>query len=203
VGSITDCYYEPWLGERYAAAQTLILSESAYSWTEDGEILQPAPSHPTDCVEWAIERFDEVPGSSYFGKMTRALCGRQDPSRSERLDAWNYYAYSIYIPRTVGEGAASPKTTAMWAAAKPQFQSLIARLQPRKIIVTGHEAWGKMPDECCAMLADNLQAYRLPSGKLAWCLAIAHPANRTNGFRWEEVAAQIKAFRGTTFPESL
>jgi hypothetical protein len=200
-------FYWPWVGANFAKSRTLILSESAYDWEEDGVACQPTPDHPSVCVNWAVEKFDEVPGTNYFGKMTRALSGLENPNVKERRDAWNGYAYSIYVSGSVGAGAGKRPTTTMWAAAEAGFTDLIAKIrpEPHKIIVTGGDMWKNMP-ECQAMLTSELQAFALPADRgtrLIWALALPHPSNRTEGFYWPDIAQRIAIFKEASFPADL
>ncbi len=137
----------------------------------------------------------------YFTSITRAICDNEEPLIDERKTAWQQYAYAIYVPGSVGEGPGVRPDTAMWSAAKEQFLNLIDELKPDKILVTGYELWKKMPETDCYM-TDRLQAYCIRStGHLAWCLALPHPANRTEGFNWAVVGKQIKLFREASFPK--
>jgi hypothetical protein len=71
--------------------------------------------------------------------------------------------------------------------------------QPIKVIVTGKTMWSEMPDTCSTLLPD-IQAYKLNDGKLVWCLALPHPSNSTQGFRWNEIGESIRIFAATKFP---
>lgn len=98
-------YYKPWRGRAFERTGILLLSESAYTWIDDGIERNPSRNHPSECVRCSIDRFDDrhFKLSRYFKLMTRALCRREAPSRSERMRAWNDVAYSIYVPRSVRE----------------------------------------------------------------------------------------------------
>jgi hypothetical protein len=181
------------------------MSESAYSWRNDGQLLHPPPNHPTNSVKWAIEDFGDVKSSAYIKRVTQAICHKSEPSRAERTSAWDEYAYWIYIPGSVGEGAGGRRTEKMWKAGKRDFERLVEGLEPEpeKVIITSLSAWKNMK-ESDVHLTDTLQAYRLKSsGSLMWCLAVPHPASRKRGkgFRWSEIAEQIALFRSTVFPK--
>jgi hypothetical protein len=194
---MSERYYTPWVGAEYPNTKTLIISESAYSWEgDDGEVYHPSPNHAVETVEECI---NELPTNRYVRQITRAICGKNDPSMIERRSAWAQYAYSIYIPDTVGIGPGGHRTPAMWAAGAQQFLSLINDFDVEKVVITGLTAWGMMPD-CEVYLTDELQAYRRRNGRLTWCLAVPHPANRHQGFNWDGVSQQISLFRATSFP---
>jgi hypothetical protein len=196
---MAERFYDPWCGSEYAKTKTLLLSESAYSWDgEEGEIKHPSRNHAKETVEWAIK---ELADNRYVRLMTRAICGKTDPSLEERQLAWGQYAYSIYIPGTVGKGPGGVRTPEMWEAGAPQFIGLVNDLAVEKVIITGKTIWRNMPD-CDVYLTDDLQAYRRRGGQLTWCLAVPHPANRYQGFDWQVVGDQIRYFRATTFPST-
>ena len=46
-------------------------------------------------------------------------------------------------------------------------------------------------DSTDSKMHDCVEAYRLPSGKLAWCLAIKHPSRF---FSWSKAHLLIRAF---------
>lgn len=91
-----------------------------------------------------------------------------------------------------------------WNAAEREFPKLVRMVKPKKIVVTGLDAWANMPRECAVELGDKLQAYRF-GRSLIWCLAVPHPANRSRGqgFKWREIAERMEAFRKARFPERL
>ncbi len=39
-----------------------------------------------------------------------------------------------------------------------------------------------------------IQAYKLNDGSLAWCLALPHPSNKKDGFKWQRVQKRIQKF---------
>lgn len=199
-------YYAPWIGRNYKRTRILLMSESAYSWRDDGQLCHPPRNHPIKSVEWAIDHFGDVQYcAQYFKRVTQAICHKREPSKAERTSAWDEYAYWIYIPGSVGEGAGGRRTEKMWEDGERDFKGLVERLTPRpeKVIITSLSAWEKMP-ESDVHLTDTLQAYRLKSsGNLIWCLAVPHPASRKRGkgFRWSDIAEQIALFRSTVFPK--
>jgi len=199
---VAGAYFEPRFGRKYDTTRVLILSESAYSWRDkDGKVVNPSPSHPTENLRyWGIDHFDK-PG--YYMAMGRALCGKKIPSRDELERAWDEYAYTIFVQGTVGLGAKSRPTDKQWQEAGPHFMSLIEKIRPLKVIVTGKTMWNRhMPGCTGPHLCDDVQAYKLSDGTLVWCLAVPHPANRKKGvgFQWEWVGKNIRTFRSINFP---
>jgi hypothetical protein len=194
-------YFKPWIGKSYSTTKVLILSESVYSWREDDKLIDPPPSHTANNVRhWGIKHFGK---RGYYTSMGRALCGAKMPATAELRKAWNDYALRPFVQGSVGEGWTSRPTKKQWQDAAACFPSLIERLRPRKIVVTGKTMWNyHMPDCTGAYLSDDLQAYKLSDGSLVWCLAVPHPANRKlkEGFQWERVGRAIHAFRSAEFP---
>ncbi|MGH9605485.1 MAG: hypothetical protein ACRD3N_07275 [Terracidiphilus sp.] len=190
--------FEPWIGKNYGKSKLLVLSESAYSWQEDGSLVHPGPSHPTCQVLHWMEHFGK---QKYHTAMARALCGKEMPTYEERKRAWNGVAFSIFVPGTVGLGARNRPKREMFDKAVGPFLDLLENIRPHKVLVTGKAMWNQMPG-CQAYLCDGLQAYMLSNGPLVWCLAVPHPCNREKGegFAWERVAAAIRAFRAASFP---
>jgi len=190
---MTGQFYVPWMGANFSSTRTLLLSESAYDWEgEDGEVCSPSANHPTESVTWAIDVFP-AQEARYFNAVTRAICRKQDPTVQERRAAWDDYAYTIYIPGSVGFGPGARSTAETWDRARSQFRGLISDLQPRRIIITGREAWREMP-ECDVELVRDLQAYRLSDRQLVWCQALPHPRNQIEGFAWQRFAECIALF---------
>jgi hypothetical protein len=206
-------HYRPWIGSRYADSRFLVLSESAYDWGDEASPKRPTTDHPEITVMEAISDFDEGTVPAYFVTMTRALCGKDDPTKDERRAAWGNCAYSIYVPESVGYGARTRPTSEHWKKAKGLFPQLIDQLRPKparelvrpsKILVTGYGAWKNMM-ECVAKLTDELQACRLggPDSELTWCLAVPHPTAPHEGTGWQDISQQIALFLATTFPSNL
>ncbi len=200
---MSGSYFVPRIGRKYNTTKVLILSESAYSWLdEDGEVVDPGPSHPTENLNfWGIEHFGK---RVYYTPMGQALCGKKSPSRDELEQAWDEYAYTIFVQGTVGLGAKSRPTKEQWLEAEPNLISLIEKMTPRplKIIVTGKTMWNNHMKCTGPHLCDDIQAYKLSDGTLVWCLALPHPANREAGvgFQWEWVGQHIRTFRSFDFP---
>lgn len=123
------------------------------------------------------------------------------PTAEQMCQVWDEYSYTVFVQESVGQGAGTRPTLEHWQKAGPLFLSLLEKIRPLKIIVTGKDMWGKML-ECYARLLDDLQAYRLSNGELVWCLALPHPANRREGFNWERIGESIHLFSATNFPTS-
>ncbi len=194
---MSSAYFEPWVGPAFSETNTLILSESTYDWVgDDGQAYTPQPSHPEDSIAWNIEHFGK---NSYFTAMNRVLSGESNPSAETMRACWDRHAYTIFVQQTVGVGAGVRPNDEQWQEAGPHFLELLAQLRPRKVIVTGKDMWNCMP-ECSVRLLDDLQAYSLPDGQLVWCLALPHPANRTEGFAWQKISESVRVFEATEFP---
>jgi hypothetical protein len=190
-------YFSPWIGKRYDSNRILVLSESTYDWTgEDGEIYTPQPSHAQDSIPWHIKHFGQ---NRYFTALTRVLCGEKQPSVKRMEQVWNDYAYTVFVQGSVGYGPGTRPTPNQWTEAGAHFLLLLERIRPQKVIVTGLDMWAEMP-ECATGLLDDLQAYRLSNGDFVWCLALPHPANRRQGFSWDEISEKVRLFRASIFP---
>jgi hypothetical protein len=188
--------YQPFVGSGFADSRFLIVSESAYSWIEAGELKHPRESHPSDTIEYTIKHFG---GSNDFGRrMTMALTGRRDPSEDQRRLAWSRYAYTIYVQDTVGDAPRQRPIREMYERAKEPFLALLEKQQPRRILVVGLDAWKYMPD-ADAFLVRDLQAYKLKSGTLAWCMAVGHAAG-SEWPGWEALHKAIAVFRDLNLP---
>jgi hypothetical protein len=192
--------YKPFIGRRYAETRFLLVSESAYSWLDpdSGDLAHPEENHPTLEVADVVQVFDKM-RDGYLRRVTMALTGKRDPSREEREAAWHDCAYTIYFPGTVGDAPRIRPNDQLHVRAKQQFLELLPTLNPRRVVVTGFETWGAMPDPSI-YVARDFQAYRLPSGELSWVLAIGHPT----GSSWEGWAIaheQIQYFRQMILPE--
>jgi hypothetical protein len=198
---VAEPYFEPRIGSKYETTKALILSESVYSWHDkEGKIVHPSPSHPTENLEcFGIDNFGK---RGYFTAMGRAICGTNKPSREQLKRAWDDYAYTVFVQSSVGVGAKSRPTEKQWQDAGAPFISLIDKIRPLKVIVTGKTTWKMMPGCTVSYLCDEVQAYKLSDGALVWCLAVPHPSNRKKGegFQWERVGEGIRAFRSIEFP---
>ncbi len=196
-------YFKPWMGGNYESTRLLILSESAYSWEENGKRVNPGPSHPANTVKCLGIKY---PGhNKYFRGLGKALCGVGSPTRSELEKAWDDCAYSIYIQETVGLGPKPRPTRNQFDEAGTAFVELVERIRPRKVVITGMTTWNRMPAFHGPHMCEHLQAFRLQDGSLVWCLAVPHPSNRQKGqgFVWERVAGALQAFRAAKFPMKL
>lgn len=191
-------FFKPYKGNKFSATKLLVLSYSAYSWRDrSGKVHTPQPSHPKKSLQWSLDEGPSKP--RYFAGMSRALCGCKAPTSKEARKAWNEYAYTIYIQRTIGLDPRSKPTHKQFEEAGPAFLALIEKLRPLKVIVTGKTMWNKMP-RTSAHRGNNVQAYTLPDGTLVWCLAIPHPSNSTEGFNWKKVSENIRRFRAAKLP---
>jgi hypothetical protein len=197
----TNCF-EPWIGKKYNSTRVLILSESAYSWRDKNhKLIDPTPSWVIDNLRYfGINHFGK---RGYYTSMGRALCETKKPTKTELRGAWNEYACIPFVQSSVGEGWKSRPTKRQWLDAATHFKSLIEKLRPLKIIVTGKTMWDNhMPDCDGPHLCTDIQAYKLSDGTLVWCLAVPHPSNRKKGegFQWEWVGKYIRTFRSIKFP---
>jgi hypothetical protein len=190
-------YFKPYIGSRYSTTKLMILSESAYDWLEGRKQVTPPPTHPRQSLLWAIATFSQRRG--YFVGMSRAICGTRIPTHKEMKAAWSEYAYTIFVQGTVGQGARRRPTAKQFRDAGPPFFSVLEKLRPRKVIVTGTDLWKSMPNTS-VQFRDDLQAYGLADGTLVWCLAFPHPSNSTVGFRWQDVNERIRVFRLEKLP---
>ncbi len=189
-------YFKPWRGKKFSISRLLILSESAYGWRDDDrKVRTPLRTAAMTSLLWSIRHFREV---KYFTLMTRALCGSESPTLVQRRKAWNEYAYNIYVQGTVGFGARSRPKRKQFRDAGPHFLTLIEKIRPLKIIVTGTTLWNNMPP--ASVHRRGRKAYMLKDGSLVWCLAVPHPANRTVGFDWKRVRKSILRFRSAKLP---
>ena len=196
---MNERYFQPWVGKNYPASRILLLSESTYDWLNDeGEVATPQSTHPGDSLLWNVEHFGR---NRYFTQMNRSLCGKHTPSVGEMMEVWQDLAYTIFVQDSVGFGSGVRPAGTHWQQAGPHFLNLLEELRPTKVIVTGKEMWDRMPD-CSVRLVDDIQAYKLKDNSLIWCLALPHPANRTQGFSWEAISASISLFRAAIFPAS-
>lgn len=197
---MTKPYFRPWQGSNYAKHRTVILSESVYDWPANGDWLSAKPEHAIRSVEQAIKQEDHA---QYFRLLTRAICECENPTPAQRRERWNDFAYTIYVQRSVGRGAGVRPGKSLWEEAREMFPQQLEGIEPkpRKLIITGRDAWNRMPDAPVWLLAD-LQAYNA-DGELLWCLALPHPANRNEGFEWRKIGASIRAFMATPFPLSI
>jgi len=193
-------YFKPCIGKKFSAKKLLILSYSAYSWRDDhGKVQTPQRSHPKDSLGWAFEDFRNGDYRRYFTGMSRALCRCKSFAVEEAKKVWDECAYTIYIQRTVGLGARTKPTSEQFKNAGPHFLTLIEKIRPSKVIVTGKTMWNQMPRTSVYRGAD-LQAYKLSDGTLVWCLAVPHPSNSTVGFQWKKVGESIRRFRSAKLP---
>jgi hypothetical protein len=194
---MAERYFQPWIGQRFSQSRTLLISESAYDWPgDDGNVYTPQPTHPKESMEWNIDHFGK---NRYFSQINRVLCTKLSPTREEMQNAWQELVYMIYVQKSVGVGPSVRPKAAHWSDAGPHLMTLLEDLRPLKVIITGKDAWNRMPD-CSARLLDDIQAYRVKDGILVWCLALPHPANRNEGFAWKPIAESVKWFRATQFP---
>jgi len=191
-------YFKPWIGKNYCNTRILVLSESAYSWSEaDGTIGNPTPSHPKNSVLSCIDTF---PSRGYFRSMCRALCGIEYPSKDQIKKMWGDYAYTIYVQRTVGQGARKRPSPKQWEEGAQHFLQLIEEIRPLKVIVTGLDMWNNHMPYTYDQRDDYLQAYKLSDGTLVWCQALPHPCNSRIGFKWEKIGENIRRFKSAKLP---
>lgn len=177
--------WEPWRGQHYGN-HLLLLGESCYAWRNNGQLCHPAPNHPVNIVEAAIE---DPPGYGRFMVcMTRALSGTQNPTEVQAQMGWQSVAFTNYVPVSVGEGPAGRPSQAMWDQAYGEWNELLNTLRPRKIIVLGLTMWSNMPDTQ-VQIDKVVQGYTLRNGSVAMCYAIKHPAR---GPGWNEYARFIR-----------
>lgn len=181
--------WKPWIGRRFAELRLLLLGESAYSWLENGEVVHPSAEHSIGLVE---ELLAGKP-VKFMRTLSRGLTGEENPDAQRLQHVWDCVAFTNYVPGSVGEGAAIRPAPHMWDSATNLFPSLLAQLEPRRIIVLGKTMWSKMPPSDI-YFTDDVQGYRLPSGRMAMCWAVDHP----RGLSWRNLAAVIQFSCGDT-----
>lgn len=198
----SEQYFEPFIGDRYemSKCKTLLISESTYDWLgDDGLIHSPGTTHAEDSVKYQMEHFKQ---NRYFTAINRAMTGKAEPTEDEMRTAWNEFAYSIFVQKTVGAAARMRPSDAQWQGAANLLLPLLEKLRPERVIVTGIEMWKHMPDTK-VQLSGDVQAYELRNGDLVWCLAVPHPANTVSGFQWWNVARYIRTFRRISLPQNV
>lgn len=175
--------WNPWVGSRYAERRTLLLLESCYAWEdeESQEILLPTPDHPRVIVEAEIKK--PLSNAQTINRLTRAVSGCQWPSPEQAEAAWNRYAYTNYVPVSVGLGSSARPTENAWKQAAEEWPTLISLLSPRTIIVLSKLCWGYMPTTQFRDSESNPfngnkcnEGYRLANGDVAMCYVIQHPS---------------------------
>jgi hypothetical protein len=107
---------------------------------------------------------------------SRALANEESPTRDRLRSVWNRVAFTNYISDTVGDGAGTRPTPAMWEAAKQEFLPQLSKLHPnpKRLIVLGKDMWNAMPDTEIH-ITDDVQGYRLGDHVII-CCALFHPA---------------------------
>ncbi len=198
MAATAEQYYIPWVGANYDQHRLLVVSESAYTWKDGDEWIDPLPSHPTRSVLYNIENFGLT---TYFKAVNRALSGKESPTRDELQKVWNECAYTIFVQKTVGLKEDRPSEE-QWVEASTLIPDLLERLRPAKMIVTGRTVWNRMPNTFFQISAD-VQAYKLQDDNLVWCLALPHPRNSTEGFKALIVGEYIKGFRRLALPKRV
>jgi hypothetical protein len=178
--------WEPWIGQHYSERRTLLLAESCYDWDADGVSHKPQPDHPTFIVRDAIEALNETSNrtSPTMLKLTRAICGCGDPTSQQASDAWRRFAFTNYVPTSVGHGASCRPSPKAWRHAAKEWPDLLNKLRPRNVIVLGKKMWCHMP-EAQKIIDGNVQGYVLEGGNVAMCFATSHPSR---GPGWKEYA---------------
>ena len=197
---MTDILQENRVREGANYQGLFVLGESAYSWeNEQGVIEHPDPEHhATGVVEWAIEAWEHERIPPFLACVTRALSGKFDPNERERRDAWDSCDFANYVTETVGLGAGNRPTPEMWEKAKKPFLALVEKRKPSRIIVTGKELWVNMP-ETAAHFCDDIQAYTLADGALAWAMCTGERRH----LGWEKLARAIALFRSLNLPATM
>ena len=127
------------------------------------------------------------------------------PDETQRETAWRSVAYSVYIQRAMETIKERPNPND-FKIAQIAFQELIETIKPARIVVTGLTAYNNLPKpdkerlEPALSLERTLKAFRLSSGKLAWCLGVPHPQSRKPRYRWEEIGERVECFRRAELP---
>jgi hypothetical protein len=178
--------FKPWIGPEYEITRLLILGESAYSWSEDGEPQHPSPQHSKDTVEDSIDSFPDC--TRFFAMISRALANEESPTQNRLQFVWNRVAFTNYISETVGVGARVRPTLTMWADAQRDFLADVSKLKPypKRLIVLGKTLWSRMPNTQ-VFITDDVQGYRWDE-HVMMCNALYHPAA---GLSWRQLASVI------------
>jgi hypothetical protein len=187
---------EPWIGSQFKKTRVLILSESIYSWYWGARLCHPPIDHHRRQVEIAINGTGKKRG--YFHAMSKVLTALVNSSPEQRQKVWSGYALAPYIPMSIGIGARARPTRAHWHEGSRHFRGLLEKLRPAKIVVTGLTTWNQMP-HTQVQRGKFVQAYRLGDGSLVWCLALPHPSNKKDGFKWQQVQRRLQKFLDTDF----
>lgn len=174
-----------WVGSEYDAGRLLLLGESAYSWREEDDIVDPGPSHAENLVRGAISG----QRGRFMTMLTRALAKSDHPSTEQAQAAWDRAAFLNYVDGTVGIGARIRPTDEQWYAATQSFRQTLEELRPKTIIVLGRALWSHMPD-ADIWLTDDVQGYRLSDRSVTMCWAVSHPSS-SGGLSWSRLSDLI------------
>ena len=180
--------WQPWIGSQFAESRILLLAESCYDWQDKtGEWVFAKSNQPVENIE--AVRVNPTDGAKTIKTLTRAICSSDRPISEQSSARWDRFAYTNYVPVSVGRGATVRPTKEAWSQAEQEWPFLLAHIQPKAILVLGKGLWGYMP-ETQDVRTKNIQAFAVPGAEMAWCFAVQHPAH---GPSWSVYAAWIAA----------
>jgi hypothetical protein len=193
-GTADGVYFIPWIGERYATAASprlLVLGESHYSKEVDPYI------HLTQRVtrDYVMKNWTH----RFWTQVARTVEGKALELSATR-DFWRNVAFYNYVQRIVGTKPGARPTLEMWNAAQPAFLSVLSKLEPSMVLVTGKELWANLPS---AMTTTTLRrhdgsswpakTYEGRNGREIVATYIHHPASRGFSWRkWRDVPAALR-----------
>lgn len=186
--------FKSWIGSRYHETRFMVLAESAYTWTEDGETFVPDLDHSTGIVEHAIDHLEAA--SRSMVTVTRALCADAAPNREQRAAAWATVAFNNFVPGSIGHGPRARPSREAWDHARASFLETLPSIRPTRLLVLGKANWNNLPWDHWDQAT---QTYRLPDGSRILVHHTAHPA--AIGMSWTRMVDAIEQLRAASLPD--
>ena len=185
--------WQPWIGAKFEQKRILILGESCFDWlNDDGAEQICQPDHPITVVEGM--RSDPRDGAATMHKLTRAICGVASPSIEHARERWDHFAFTNYVPTSVGLGAKRRPKQEDWDKAEAEWSGLLDLIRPKLVLVLGRSLWGYMPETQVQSVSKNIQGYALTNG-VAMCFAVQHPSFGPSWTKFAEWIAPLELIK--------
>jgi hypothetical protein len=192
-------YFLPWIGNGYHGGfrghRLLVLGESHYAeWDDADEVKRAHHCGQTFTRERISEVCDLREGAQFWRYLEQILLNEDRESGwppNGGAGLWDQFALYNFVQSPVPSGARRSPTNEQFAKSRPQFRAVLEGLRPERVLVCGKRLWREM-EPTDLQVRDDVRAYRLHDGSLAWCLAIVHPS--AGQVSWRDTHQLLKAF---------
>ena len=168
---------EPWIGSKYLSSpfngtRLLILGESEYEW-------KPGCLTSNVATELISQVAEGMWTNKFYSNIFRVLTGirRTQAAAGVYRDFWHSVSFYNFVQEAVGPAPRYRPSEAMWQNGLPYFETVLAELSPRVILVLGKQLWWNLVQLAVVNDAANGNQLISVGSSVALATYICHPSS--------------------------